>query len=451
VRKVLIVARRDFVETVKNRGFLIGMIMVPVMFSVMFFLVGLINNQNTKDQHIAIVDRTGVAAETVIRQAEEQNKKDLFDGLSGKQVMPQYIFENVRPQADADAQRLALSDRVRAGELNLIIEIGAKVIEGVPEPEQAPCLLGVDCPPSPLEDRVTYFGAGNGADQLRRWFDGPIISGIRQVRLSQAGVSDAGVERVLSGISFERLGLATRDAATGEIRRARRNNQIENFIIPFALVMIMMMVVLMGSAPMLAAIAQDKMERVFEMMLVSATPMQIMAGKVLAAMALSVTSSIFYIVAGIFALQAAALFGLVPFALLPWFFVYLVASVLMLAAMGAGLGSACSTPQDAQSLAGFLIFPIVIPSMLTAAILQQPNGTLATVVSLIPPATPMLMLLRQAMPTPIPAWQPWVGLIGILLWTLAIVWGASRVFRIGILMQGKPPHIGEILRWALKG
>jgi ABC-2 type transport system permease protein len=176
-----------------------------------------------------------------------------------------------------------------------------------------------------------------------------------------------------------------------------------------------------------------------------------MAGKVIAALGLSLTSSILYVGSGIVVLQSMALIGLVPLHLLPWFFAYLIANVLMLAALGVALGSACSTPQDAQSLAGFLVFPVVIPAMMMVAIINQPNGTAATVMSLIPPFTPMLMLLRQALPVGIPAWQPWAGLAGVVLCTLVIIWGGSRIFRVGILMQGKPPRIGEILRWALKG
>jgi ABC-2 type transport system permease protein len=71
--------------------------------------------------------------------------------------------------------------------------------------------------------------------------------------------------------------------------------------------------------------------------------------------------------------------------------------------------------------------------------------------SLFPPFTPMLMLLRQAMPGGVPAWQPWAGLVGVALWTLAVSWAAARIFRVVILMQGKMPKMGQLLRWAIKG
>jgi len=452
MRKVLLIARRDFLETIKNKGFLIGMIVMPLMFGVAFAGIGLLGNQVKKEQHVAIIDHTGTLAAAVIAAAEQENARDMFDKTTGKQTTSRYVFENLPPETDADAQRLALSDRVRAGTLAMFVEIGSEVLTA-PEQETSPiCVLGGDlCPKRPPERSVTYFTNANGRDELRGWLDGPIINGIRRVRMAQAGVGPDRADGVLAGIAFERMSLMVRDSKTGAIEAPRRRNPIETVAIPFALVMILMMVVMMGSAPMLAAIAQDKMERVYEMMLVSASPLQIMGGKVMAALGLSLTSSIFYIAAGVLALQSMALFGLVPFALLPWFFVYLVANVLMLAAMGAALGSACSTPQDAQALAGFLVFPIIIPAVMMPVILDDANGPVATVMSLIPPFTPMLMMLRQSLPSGIPAWQPWAGLVGIAVCTLAIIWGGSRIFRIGILMQGKPPHMAEILRWALKG
>jgi ABC-2 type transport system permease protein len=63
----------------------------------------------------------------------------------------------------------------------------------------------------------------------------------------------------------------------------------------------------------------------------------------------------------------------------------------------------------------------------------------------------MLMLLRQATPGGVPAWQPWTALAGVLLCTVFCVWVAGRIFRVGLLIQGKPPRIQTLLRWAVRG
>jgi ABC-2 type transport system permease protein len=141
----------------------------------------------------------------------------------------------------------------------------------------------------------------------------------------------------------------------------------------------------------------------------------------------------------------------VPFGILPWFYLYLVADVTILCAFALALGAACSSPQDAQSLAIVLISPVMIPLLIMVPILKQPNGVLATAASLFPPFTPMLMLLRQTMPGSVPAWQPWVGLIGVAACAIGTVWLSGRIFRVGILLQGKPPKVAELLRWAVRG
>jgi ABC-2 type transport system permease protein len=123
----------------------------------------------------------------------------------------------------------------------------------------------------------------------------------------------------------------------------------------------------------------------------------------------------------------------------------------MLSALGAALGAACSAPRDAQQLAPLLIFPVMIPIFLIVPLAQQPNGVFATVVSLIPPFTPLVMIMRQAMPGGVPAWQPWVGLAGVLACALLVTWAGARIFRVGILLQGKPPRLAELVRWAVRG
>ena len=65
--------------------------------------------------------------------------------------------------------------------------------------------------------------------------------------------------------------------------------------------------------------------------------------------------------------------------------------------------------------------------------------------------TPVLMLMRQATPAGVPLWQPVVGLVGVCVFTALILFAGSRIFRVGLLMQGKPPQLREMLRWAWRG
>jgi len=93
----------------------------------------------------------------------------------------------------------------------------------------------------------------------------------------------------------------------------------------------------------------------------------------------------------------------------------------------------------------------MLPMFLIGPVLKEPHSAFAVAASLIPPFTPVLMLVRQAMPAGVPLWQPVAGLVGMILFAVLVVYGAARVFRICLLMQGQAPRLSQIVRWALRG
>jgi ABC-type Na+ efflux pump permease subunit len=438
LHRILLVARRDYLATIRTKAFLVGLVVAPILFGGGFLGVALLKAKpDVKDRHIAIVDRTGVSAEAIIQAAGEKGDKDFFDKLTGRQVQPRYLFETI-PADDRDpaAQRLTLSDRVRSGQLYAFVEIKSDAIHPAADSKSG---------------TVACYTNATAFDDIRNWLDGRIGEGIHRVRMSELGIDPSHFREVLASVPVERFGLVSRDRKTGAIGKAEKKNPFDGIAAPFVLVLLLGMIVLSGSTPILTSITEDKAQRIVEMLVGLATPFELMMGKVLAAVGVSLTSSSLYVVGGSLALTGLGMVGMVPFHLLPWFYVYLVADVVMLCAFAAALGAGCSSPQDAQSLAVVLVAPVMIPYFLLMPIIEQPNGAIATVISLIPPFTPMVMLMRQAMPGGVPGWQPWVGLVAAILWTLASVWVAARIFRVGILMQGKSPKFAELVRWAVRG
>jgi ABC-2 type transport system permease protein len=437
LRKLLLIAKRDYLASIRTKAFLIGLFVAPLLFGgSMIAMAFWKDKEDVKERRVAILDHTGVAAAAVIEAGEEKNARSVPDPFSGRPSGLRFAFEAVQPEGDPGTQRLALSDRVRGGELFAFLEIGPAALEPGADREAS---------------RVGYYSNAGGIDEARRWLAEPVNDGLRRLRLARLGVDRKHFETLLRPVLVERLTLVERDAKTGDLRESRRKSEIEGFAAPFAMVMLLGMIVLTGATPMLSAVTEDKTQRVVEMLLGAATPFQLMGGKVLAAVGVSLTSSAFYVVGATLALNAMGMIGMVPFHLLPWFYVYLVADVVMLCAIAAALGSACSTAQEAQNLGVLLVSPVIIPFFVIMPILRQPDGFLATAMSLFPPFTPLLMLLRQSMPAGVPGWQPWVGLVGILAFTVLTVWAAARIFRIGILMQGKAPKASELIRWAIRG
>ena len=378
----------------------------------------------------------------MIKAAEESTSQVPFNAPAAIRVLPHYIFEEVKPEADEPAQLLSLSDQIRKGELLLVLDISADALKS-PSPKEAS-----GAPPA---DLVRFYSNSSGVDQVGIWLPSAVNDGLRRVRLTQLGIDPARVPGVLRDVPIVSKSLLIQDPVTGKIEGGEKKNPVQTVVVPIVLAILLVMVVLFGAAPHLGAIAEDKMQRVFEMLLCSASPFELMMGKVVASLGASLTSSVFYILAGLAVLSGMALFGMAPLNLLPWFFLYLIADVVMLSAWGVALGSACSTPQDAQSLGFLLVLPIMIPMLMLTPVMQQPNGTLATTMSFVPPFTPILMLMRQALPGGVPWWQPWLGLIGMIVFAAAVIWAAARIFRIGILSQGKAPKFSELAQWVVRG
>ena len=83
--------------------------------------------------------------------------------------------------------------------------------------------------------------------------------------------------------------------------------------------------------------------------------------------------------------------------------------------------------------------------------MMDPNGTVAVACSFFPFAAPMVLVARQSVPPGVPAWQMAAGIAIVLATTVLCVWAAGRVFRVGILMQGKGARLKDMARWVVKG
>jgi ABC-2 type transport system permease protein len=134
-----------------------------------------------------------------------------------------------------------------------------------------------------------------------------------------------------------------------------------------------------------------------------------------------------------------------------WFFIYLIFFLIMNGSIMTALGSACNDNKDAQNVSFPAMMPMMLPLFVIMPVLRNPIGGMATWLSLFPPFTPMLMIVRQATTVTIPAWQPYAGLVGVVIFTVFIVWAGSRVFRTGILMQGQKPTLKNLMKFAFKG
>jgi ABC-2 type transport system permease protein len=142
---------------------------------------------------------------------------------------------------------------------------------------------------------------------------------------------------------------------------------------------------------------------------------------------------------------------LIPWEMVPWFLAYQILAVLLFSSLFMAVGAAVTQLKEAQSMLLPVWLLIAAPMMTWLQIVREPNGSLATWMSFFPPSAPMTMILRLSSGTSVPGWHIAVSLILLVLATVACIFMAGRIFRVGLLWQGKAPKVSEIARWAFRG
>ena len=134
-----------------------------------------------------------------------------------------------------------------------------------------------------------------------------------------------------------------------------------------------------------------------------------------------------------------------------WFVTFQALAVLMFGSLFVAIGAAVTDMKEAQSVMMPVMILVMLPLFVWIYVVREPSAPLSVALSLFPPATPMLMIIRQAVPPGVPIWQPALGILLVLLTTTVLVFAAGRIFRVGILMQGKGANFGQMIRWVIRG
>ena len=226
---------------------------------------------------------------------------------------------------------------------------------------------------------------------------------------------------------------------------------ILNLIVPYFLGILLVMTIFVTSGYLLQGVAKEKTTRVMEIILSSVTARELLAGKVLGLGALGLTQIVIWLGSSV-ALSggSAGLLGIaLPFMVRPQVLVlgvvYYILGFLVYAVLMGGVGALGTTQQESQQLAGIFSLMAAIPLMLGGFMFTNPNMAFVRVLSWFPLTAPTMMLLRLPM-----AEVPLVDVVGSIAMLLVaipiILWAGSKIFRMGLLMYGKRPSLRQVLR-----
>ena len=434
--KIFVIANREFRAIVGTKAFLIVMTLMPVlMFGGIAIQKMLAGRVGPAEKKIVVLDGTGVLFADLAAAAQSHNENEIFDLASGQRIKPRLVLEAGPAGKVTEETRFQLSEQIRRHQIDAFLEIPA----------------GIDRMPAPGESAKVNLYAENAAMmEEQHWLRNALGNAVRSRRLQAAHVDPTVVDRASQFVMLQPLGLVGR-SASGGFSKPRETSQDESIFLPFGMMMLMFMTILLVAQPMLESVLEEKSQRVAEVLLGSVSALQLMAGKLLGGVGGSLTVVAAYAGGGVAVAWYFGSLHLVPLRIVPWFLVYQILAVLMFGSLFMAVGAACNQLKEAQSMLLPIWMLMMIPLFVWFQVVGDPTGSFGTWLSFVPPATPLLMVLRLSTSTALPWWQPALGIVDMLAATWFCVFVAARVFRIGILAQGKTPKLSELLRWAVRG
>jgi ABC-2 type transport system permease protein len=464
MKKIFYVAGREFTATVMTKGFLFGVLVTPALIAAMIYLMPrLITRAPPKiEGRVAVVDPTGRVADGLARYLapEQFAERRARERRNIEQKTPEAVRRRVgaSPGGDAMVQQSLDAAMGQVPHVTVVLLPAAADVEAAKEPLKSVLPKGgadastelalVVVHPDAVERAAGQGKFGSYDIYVRAKLDDRLVDDVKN------GLREAIIAARLqaSGIDAARLkGLTDVErpnSRTVSTEGEQATNEVLNALMPAAFMILLLVSVLTSGQYLLTSTVEEKSNRVVEVLLSAVSPMELMTGKIFGQMAVGLLVLLLYAGLGLLALISFATIGLLDPALLVYLLIFFVLAFFTTAAMMAAIGSAVNEMREAQTLMAPVMMFLMIPWLLWLPISRDPNSTLAVVLSFIPPLGNFVMLLRMTSVAPPPAWEAWLAIAVGAAGVYGALWFAAKVFRVGLLMFGKPPSFGTLIKWA---
>lgn len=494
IRRTLLIARQEFVKFVTRRGFLISLLMVPVILALSFGMSSF-TASHTRTNVMTVVDLQGGYAAAVEQAVARDTAHQELTALAAyaRANIDRLVLRKKAPDLDrwfdAPGRIASVNAFAAAGgwqpafaRLSPLLRAGAPVfappkptVALIPPPDDLVTAFAEDRGdaayaylsgsvavtalgrPSRLNTIVVIpkgFGPGAGLD-AKYWS----IDSDQSVDLVRRALSDAVRLKLNQAlVPVETRSKLTLDVDAGvtmiDPTAGRETSWKERVaqLVPMGLAFLLFMVAFSDAALLLQGVVEEKSTRMIEVLLSCASPSEIMTGKLIGVVGLALVTILGWGVIGLlmaagFSSDALAVIGvglksLLP--MLPLILVYFLCGLMIYAAIFLGIGATTNSLPDAQALIGPASMIIFLPNMLIGALVQDPNGTLAQVLSWIPIYTPFFMLVR--LPFHPAAFELWATAALTLLTTVLLVRQMGRIFARHVLTTERPPSFTGLIR-----
>lgn len=434
MRKLFAVVKREYIQRVRTKFFVVATILGPLLmvgFTVVPALMfGIKSGGPTR---IAIVDQTGKMYARVEQELLSDRSRANPTRKPPSQTQPGFSSTNQtdrEPDVSFVVEEVRLNGRpLDAVRQELDARVSRKELDGF-----------VILPPNLLNGEQPEFSARNTADLFTRSkVENSINRALRSQRMVENGIDEKRVEKMSEPITLSTTGAGGKESK-GE----------SSFFLVFGLGLLIYMSVLLYGQFVLGAVIEEKETRIAEILFSSMRSFPLMMGKLIGVSLVALTQLSIWAIAflSLSAWLAGSSFTVphIPLMVFVYFVIFFLMGYFIYATVYAVVGSMVTTTQEGGQLALPIVLLLVMGFYLSFNIIRSPSSSLAFWASMFPFFAPITMLVRIVTETP-PFWQILLSLgIGIAT-AVGLIWLASRIYRVGMLMTGKKATIPEVMRW----
>lgn len=410
IKKILTIARWEYLEKVKTKTFIISLIITPLIIILFAILPSLLfRDEAPKVEVIGVIDSSGI----YFNQLKEEFEKYKLDDGQNNYVLINLFLTN----RDIDDLRLLADKNVLKNMIEgyLLIKYG-----------------GTD------SVSVDYVSKSLGNYKNVARFE-EVLNSIRiNKKLTEVGINPDLAKTLQERINVEQLKVE-------EAGKVSELDFLTTFFLSIVFILLLMMIVVYSGQMLVRSMIEEKSSRLIEILVSSCTPEEILTGKILGLASLGITQVIIWAFLGL-ALIGSSIIPVSAFKNILPMLVYFLLGFLFYTTLFVGIGSAVNTEQEAQQITTYISLILMFPVVIAIPAIQNPDFIATKIFSFIPLTIPTIMLLRLN----IQDVSSFEILFTILIMVVSIAIAtkiSARIFRIGILSYGNKLSLKEIFRW----
>ena len=424
MKKTYLIICREYLERVRKKSFIIVTLLMPLFMIALMVaptLMMLYSGQG-EQKRVMVVDRSGLVVDKLYSSPEVE-----------------FVDVSELTKTEACTKYNAESDAFG------VLYIGSVV---------------------DARDSVQLITNSSSSMMLEENISGQISSIIEQEKLLSYNIEN--INEILASVETHIVLSTFVNNGTGEEESMESTSSGMNYILGIILGMLLYMIIIIYGQMVLTSVVEEKASRVIDVMVTSATPFQLMMGKILGIAAVAVTQiaiwAILILSASKFLLPAlmptdvaatndamlSTILGTIGDAgylatIFTYMLLFILGGFLLYASLYAAAGSAVDSVQDGQQYNTIIMMPIIISIVVMMSVFNDPNSPLVVWTSIIPFTSPIVMMAR--IPFGIPTWEIILSIALLFITFILTTWLAAKIFRVGIFMHGKRPSWMELWQW----